>query len=195
MKLTRDKVAESIARLGSFGLVSSGLIDYILDDNDGGPSKFGWFNYNNSMPSQQIPGGVWTTIQNDALGVQTNTKYSPPDVLRMLDPITGRVILKDLAVGDEVYIRHTVNVIPDANNTFYSFSHFFGEGDTAFRLPIGSTVKLDEGGGAATGDFLVDTHFFIRGEDSMQYGMLPQILVTNPATIRYTGCYISVNRR
>lgn len=157
--------------------------------------KFGWFNYNNSIPSQQIPGGVWTTIQNDTLGIETNDLYSPSDIERMLDPVTGRVLLDQLQVGDEVYIRHTLNIVSNSNNTAYSLSHFFGSGADSYRLPIGVPTTLDEGAGIPTGVFLIDTHFFIKDENSKLNGMLPQIFVSNDSTLNYTGCYISVNRR
>ena len=158
-------------------------------------SKFGYFNYDNSVNTQMIPAGVWTTLENDALGSETNTAFSPPDIDRMLDPITGRILLDKLLPGDEVYIRHTVNVTPLSNGANYSFSHLFGEEGTLYRLPIGVPTTLNEGGGVPTGDFLVDTHFFVRDSDIAAAGMLPQIFVTNPAVINYTGCYISVTRR
>lgn len=158
-------------------------------------SKFGWFNYNNSNRMQIIPGGVWTTIANDALGTDTITEYNPPGVDSMLDPTTGRILLDDLVAGDEVYIRHTINVIPFSNGTSYSFSQYFGTEPGAYRLPIGIPASLNEGGGIPTGTFLLDTHFFIKDENSRVGGMLPQVLVSNESMIEYTGCYISVNRR
>lgn len=162
---------------------------------DPSTSKFGWFNYNNSQQFQSIPGGVWTTLQNDAQGIETVTTYSPPDIDSMLDTLTGRVLLADLQIGDEVYIRHTINVIPMTNGTSYSFSHLFGTDASTYRLPIGVPTTLDDGGGVPTGTFLVDTHFFVKDANSQLGGMLPQILVSNDAMVTYTGCYISVNRR
>lgn len=157
--------------------------------------NFGWFNYNNSIPSQVIPANQWTTLQNDTLGVETNTQFSPTDITRMLDAATGRVILNELKVGDEVFIRYTINIVPYTNNTTYYFSHYFGEGPAAYRLPLGVPTILDEGAGIPTGDFLVDTHFFIKDDAARISGMLPQVNVTSESVINYTGCYISVNRR
>lgn len=172
---------------------SPNLVPFTPPDMDA--TKFGWFNYNNSIAEQVIPANVWTTMQNDALGIETVTSFSPPDIATMLDTVEGRVILRDLAVGDEVYIRHTINVIPMANGVTYSFSHLFGSGAQAYRLPIGVPTTLTEGGGIPTGTFLVDTHFFVKDDNSRLGGMLPQILVTNDAIVNYTGFYISVNRR
>lgn len=156
---------------------------------------FGWFNYDNGIASQIIPGGQWTTIQNDTLGPNTYTNFPPDLVTRMIDPATGKILLDELDVGDEVYIRHTINVIPSTNLTSYSFSQLFGEGPGQYRLPIGMPTTLNDGGAVPTGDFLFDTHFFILDENSRVNGMLPQILVSNETEIRYTGCYISVTRR
>lgn len=156
---------------------------------------FGWFNYDNANRSQIVQPGVWTTLQNDTLGVNTYTNFPPDEVTRMIDPATGRILLDELDVGDEVYIRHTINLIPQANTTSYSFSQYFGEGAGAFRLPIGMPATLDEGAGVPTGDFLLDTHFYILDDNSRLNGMLPQVLVSNVTEVRYTGCYISVTRR
>lgn len=172
---------------------SPNLVPFTPPDMDA--TKFGWFNYNNSIPSQLIPGNVWTTLQNDALGIETITTYSPPDIDSMLDAATGRVLLNDLAVGDEVYIRHTINVTPLANGVTYSFSHLFGADPNTYRLPIGVPTSLTEGAGIPTGTFLVDTHFFVKDNNSKMGGMLPQILVNNDCMVNYTGFYISVNRR
>lgn len=170
-------------------------VAFVTDGSTLSETKFGLFNYDNSIASQEVVGGVWTTLMNDTLGVETNTSFSPSDIDTMIDPATGRILLNGLQPGDEVYIRHTVNVIPSTNNTTYAFSHYFGEGATAYRLPIGIPTALNEGGGVPTGDFLVDTHFFVKNENVRDAGMLPQVLVSNDSTIEYTGCYISVTRR
>ena len=172
---------------------SPNLVPFTPLDMDA--TKFGWFNYDNSVASQLIPAETWTTLQNDALGIETITAYSPADIDSMLDTATGRILLEDLQVGDEVYIRHTINVTPMANNTTYSFSHLFGSGLQSYRLPIGVPSTLNEGGGVPTGTFLVDTHFFVKDNNSRLGGMLPQIYVTGDSMVNYTGCYLSVNRR
>lgn len=156
---------------------------------------FGWFNYDNSNTTQTVSPGAWTTLANDAAGVNTYTNFPPDEVTRMIDPLTGRILLDELDVGDEVYIRHTINLIPKAHSTSYSFSHYFGEGVEAFRLPIGMYSVLNEGAGVSTGDFVLDTHFFILDDNSRLNGMLPQVLVSNETDVKYTGCYISVTRR
>lgn len=156
---------------------------------------FGWFNYNNSNNTQVVPADVWTTLANDSLGDATYTNFPPDEVSRMLDPTTGRILLDELDVGDEVYIRHTINLMPKANTTAYSFSHYFGNDPGSFRLPIGMSSVLDEGAGTPTGDFVLDTHFFILDDNSRLNGMLPQVLVSNETEVIYKGCYISVTRR
>lgn len=156
---------------------------------------FGWFNYDNLNKTQTVPANVWTTLANDAAGPNTYTNFPPDEVSRMLDPATGRILLDELDVGDEVYIRHTINLIPKANSTSYSFSQFFGNDPGSYRLPIGMSSLLDDGAGTPTGDFVLDTHFFILDENSRLNGMLPQVLVSNETEVKYTGCYISVTRR
>lgn len=158
-------------------------------------TKIGWLSYANLDLPQVVEGGMWTTIENDGLGSDTNIIYAPDGVTRMLDPATGTILLDELKPGDEVYIRHVINVIPSANNLQYQFSHSFGSGTGSDRVPIGSRVVLNEGGGVPTEPFLLDSHLFITRQIEPNQGMMPQILVSNQATIQYEGCYISVTRR
>jgi hypothetical protein len=156
--------------------------------------NFGWFAYSNLDRPQELTGGQWTTIENDGAGPTTGS-MPPMGVTRMLDVSTGRVLLDELSDGDEVYMRHVINMIPKTNGLQFQFRHSFGSEAQRVNLPAGSRVVLNEGGGVPTQDFLLDTHFYIDNEDTRLSGMMPQVYVSNDAIIEYTGCYISVTRR
>lgn len=159
--------------------------------------KVGWLSYENQNIQQVIPGGVWTTLKNDGAGASTTgARFAPDGVTRMLETSTGRILFDQLSAGDEVYIRHVVNVTPDTNNVHYQFSHFFGQADVGSdRVPAGVRTLLNEGAGVPTNQFLLDSHLFITDQRVVQEGMMPQVFVSNQLTIEYTGCYISVTRR
>lgn len=198
MDVTKDSLITALRRVGVLGAVNAGYFDHLFQDSETPQpmsTGFGWFNYANSKPTQVIPGGVWTTIENDSLGTVTNTNYPPFGITRMLDVPTGRILFDELKVGDEIYIRHIVNVIPFTNNTTYAFSHYVGSGVQLRRLPIGEQTLLNAGGGVPTGLVVIDTHLYISDENSRMGGMLPQVFVSNEATIEYAGCYISVTKR
>lgn len=157
--------------------------------------KVGWLSYDNSNRMQAIPANQWTTLKNDGAGPgTTGARFAPDGVTRMLEASTGRILLDQLASGDEVYIRHVVNVIPDTNNLHYQFSHYFGDG-IGDRVPSGVRTTLSEGGGVPTNDFLLDSHLFVTDQRVVQEGFMPQVFVSGSATVEYAGCYISVTRR
>lgn len=157
--------------------------------------NFGWYNYDNGIKSQVVPTKVWTTLMNDGAGPFTNELYKPSGLTEMLDRSTGKIILSELSKGDEVYIRYVLNVIPKTNNTQYSVSHLFGTGPTLARIPVGRRITLTEGAGVPTQQFLLDSHFFIDNDNTIQAGMHPQIFVSNEATVEFTSCYLSITRR
>jgi hypothetical protein len=193
MIVTKDSLVTALRRVGVLGAVNAGYFDHLFEA-DGTAKKVGWFSYDNLNETQDIPPNVWTTIMNDGAGSGTNTQYAPTGVTRMLDTNTGRILLDQLQLGDEVYIRHIINVIPNVNNLKYTISHFFGDGPQSERLPLGPQTLLMAGAGAATEQYLLDTHFFMDRENTRQFGVVPQIFTTGPLTIQYTGCYISIIR-
>lgn len=196
MSVSRDQLATYFSRVGSgWGITSTGVLDSLLEPGiaQGNPDTFGWFSYANTMPTQTIPGNVWTTIMNDGAGPISDARFHPDGVTRMLDPATGLILLDELADGDEVYIRHIVNLIPLSNLVQYNFSHYF-PGDLT-RIPASTRTTLSEGGGVPTQRFLLDTHVFMDNIVTRTNGMQPQVYVSAPSVIEYSGCYISVSRR
>lgn len=155
---------------------------------------FGWFNYDNSITSQRIPPGVWTTLQNDGAGPATNLQFPPYNVTRLLDTSTGKLLLDELEAGDEVYVRYVVDIQVLSNYTTFSFSHLFGESSPT-RFPMGSVTSFTEGAGLKTGDMVIDTNFYVLDQDTVDGGALPQIFATNEVDVNYKSCYISVTRR
>jgi hypothetical protein len=131
---------------------------------------------------------------NNGAGIYSTSEFLPPGIDRMLDIETGRILVDQLDVGDEMYIRHTLNVIPLMNNLSYQLSHLNGSEAQAYRLPLGSKTTL-VGGAVPTDIFVVETRIYIRNDDVRLNGILPQILLSGEGRVEYLGSYISVNRR
>lgn len=193
--MTRDELYKAISSNGLLNSIRNGAMDGALGQSGGGGvEKFGWWNYENSGPDQSIPAGVWTTITNNALGPLTNTSFKPSDMGDILDPATGRIKTEELKSGDEIYVRHLINITPMSGTAECAFSHLSGlQGQ--IRIPTGTKMWLNEGAGVPTDFFLLDAHFYIKDEDERLSGMYPQVYMSNNATLEYKGCYISVNRR
>lgn len=175
------------------------LIDTINANGggDGGSAENlnGFFNYNNSLPNQMITADQWTTMLNDGLGTFTETRFAPKGITSMLDGATGRYSLAGLKPGDEVQVRHTLNLTPYMNNIQMYVRNFVGQEGSAYSISMGPPVSFDSGAGVPSGIFVISGQFFIRDENTRIGGFLPQILTTGQAEMEYIGCYVSVNRR
>lgn len=157
--------------------------------------KFGWWNYSNTLPAQDIPALTWTTLMNNGEGPETDIRHRPEGTNTILDVASGKYILDDLKMGDELYVRHQINVIPGTSAFECSFGHRFGSGTAEVRVPTGQKMFLNGGAGVPTGFFLLDSHFYISDNEERLAGMYPQIYASNSAQIEYSSCYVSVIRR
>lgn len=168
--------------------------------NGGGPAPsgdngIGFFNYQNDGAPLVIGPNAWATFQNNAAGLFTETRYAPTGVDSMLDIMSGRILLDDLMPGDQVYIRHTLNITPYVNGLNVLFRNFVGQTGQQYSVPFGPSISLDAGAGTPTGLFVVDGQFYIRDENTRIGGLLPQIKADGNCEIDYSGVYISVMRR
>jgi len=155
----------------------------------------GFFNYQNAGALQNIQAGEWATLANDGAGIYTESAYAPKDVSAMLDPATGRVLLSDLAEGDQVYMRLTISVTPYTTGSSVLFRALFGQDGQQYEVPFGPFITPPGGAGANTGLFAVDTQFYVRDLNTRMGGLLPQIKCSARADIEFSAMYISVTRR
>lgn len=189
---TRADLFMEVSKSGLMGSIANGTWDGALITP--GSDAFGWWNYENTLPQQFVEPGDWVTIMNSGAGPNTDTTFRPKGMGDLLVPETGQIRFDELNVGDEIYIRHIINLIPQVRSCTVSFGHRFGHDDVT-RTPTGMKMLLDVGGGIATDFFLLDAHFYIKNEDERDYGMYPQVLVSNNTFLEYKGCYISVTKR
>lgn len=166
----------------------------------GGPAPsmdngIGFFNYQNSGAAQRIEADTWTTFNNNAAGLFTETRFGPTGVDSMLDPVTGRILLDDLMPGDQVYIRQTLNIVPFVNGLNVLFRNLVGQAGQQYSVPFGPYLSLNAGAGVPTGLFVADSQFYIRDENTRIGGLLPQIQSDGTCEVEYSGVYISVMRR
>lgn len=191
---TRSELFTAVSKSGLMGSIANGAWDGALTGSIPVGDNFGWWNYENTLPPQVIPASTWTTIMNNGAGSNTDISFRPDGLSDILDKTSGKILLNELNVGDEIYIRHIINIIPQVRASTCSFGHRFGS-STQTRVPTGMKILLDEGGGIATDFFLLDGHFYVKGEEERIAGVLPQVFVSNTTTVEYKGCYISVTRR
>ena len=193
---TRQELYTTVSNIGLLGSIATGVFDGVLgtDVEDGLKKNFGVYYYDNSIENQDIPAETWTTLEMDGKGPQTNIEFAPEGVGNILDPDSGKILLSKLSEGDELYIRHTVNITPYVAGTTFAFNHRIGDQADAFRVPTTQTAFLGSAG-VPTGDFIISTQLFARGEDQIQEGVFPQIYASNNVRVHHTAMYISVTRR
>ena len=155
----------------------------------------GFFNYQNTLANPTITTNTWSTLQNNALGALTSSAFAPDGVTSMLDTVTGRILLNQLEVGDQVYIKHLVNITPFTNGMTIDFRHFIGQTGQEYALPFGPVLSLNAGAGTPSGLLAVETQLYIRDSNTKIGGILPQIRGNGTFLLEYTSVYISVTRR
>ena len=160
-----------------------------------GGVDIGFFDYRNTLPDQYFESTVWNTIKNNALGPQTELRFAPKGVTSMLDTATGRILLSGLAIGDQVYVRHTLSVLGYVNNMSLTLRNYFGQTGQEYVEPFGPTIRLQSGAGVQSGLQIADSRFYVRDENTRLGGVLPQIKGDNRFEVQYSGVYISVIRK
>lgn len=155
----------------------------------------GLFYYDNTIPAYEIQAATWDTFKNNTAGALTDSRFAPEGVEAMVDPATGKIMLDGLAVGDQVYIRHLLTLMPYVNNTEASFQHVIGSGSELRNMPFGHTVRMSSGAGVTTEPFSIETQLYISSENIRLAGILPQVKATGRCDVGYKGVYISVMRR
>lgn len=163
-------------------------------------ATFGFMDYNCQQAQNPPTPNAWNTLNNDGLGPNTLKTYKPIGVSELVntnlpDANNGRLLFSDLSLGDQVTIRHTLNITPNSNGQTFQLRHLVGQSGQEYSLPMGVPIKMEQGGGTATGDFTVEATIYIGDENTRLGGALPQILVNGQATIDYKGVYISVIKR
>ena len=167
-------------------------------------ATFGFIDYNNTLAPVVPVAGDWTKLTNNGLGASTLKTYKPIGVSELLNTDltgglptddNGRVLFGELSLGDQVTIRHTLNITPNSNGQTFQLRHIVGQAGQQYSLPMGVPIKLKSGGGTPTGDFTVESTIYIGDENTKLGGAIPQILISGSASINYKGIYISVIKR
>lgn len=195
------------------GLVSGGPFDgqtlpYFISQVHGyervSLATFGFMDYNNSAAQAPPSAGVWTKLTNDGAGGNTLKTYKPTGATELVDTTydlglptanNGRLLFAELSLGDQVTIRHTLNITPNSNGQTFQMRHLVGQAGSEYSLPTGIPIKMKQGGGQSTGDFTTEATIYIGDENTRLGGALPQIKLSGSATVVNKGVYISVIKR
>lgn len=158
-------------------------------------SSFGFVDCSNSGGAQSLTINTWTTLLNDCAGVYTNTDYLPIGVTQLVDPVTGKLDFSELSIGDQVIIRHTLDITPNSNGQTFQLRHLVGQSGQEYDLPVNIPAKMEQGGGIPTGRFTISDVIYIGNENTRLGGALPQLKVNGNASVQYHGVYIGVTKR
>ena len=158
--------------------------------------KIGWADYADSSASDVfVDAGEWYEPENDGLGSATNTQYLPFGVDRLMSTPDGGIDLTGLSIGDEIEVRHTLEVKPFSNGKYVTMRHALGAIDSETYLYIGFPQKMEQGGWTSTGNVVVTGRFYIGSETTRTNKVRFQVKVDGNSKISYKGCYISVIKR
>ena len=167
-------------------------------------ATFGFMDYNNTLAQAQPTINTWTKLTNNGLGANTLKTYKPIGATELVNTDmagavpaadNGRLLFSELSLGDQVTIRHTLNITPNSNGQTFQLRHLVGQTGQQYSLPMGVPIKMENGGGVTTGDFTVEATIYIGDENTRLGGAIPQILLSGNATIDYKGVYVSVIKR
>lgn len=156
--------------------------------------RTGYFDYQNTGPVQKTVSTVWTTLLNTGEGPLTQKGFAPPGVSNMLDKATGRILLNELSIGDQVDIQYTINAMGYSNGVDVVFRHLAGATDNQYELPLGNAIRMQSGAGVMTGLVSVNGTVLVRDENTRINGLLPQVKTAGVADITYLSAYIRVTR-
>lgn len=159
-----------------------------------GIKQTGYFDYQNSVYPQKTVSGVWSNLLNTGEGPYTQTAFAPPGVTNMLERNTGRLLLNELSIGDQVDVQYTLDAMGYSNGVDMVFRHLAGQEGQQYYLGLGSTVRMQSGAGVQTGPFVINGSFIIRDDNTRLGGVTPQIKTAGVADVTYTGAYIRVTR-
>lgn len=156
----------------------------------------GWANYADSASApapgpgvpQLIPGGVWTTVQNDGMGTRTDIRFLPSGVTRLYNPATQELDFDQIPVGRTGLVRTNFTFVPTVNNTAAQIRirfNAFGGWTLTTHIP-----SFNNGAGIPYQQVSTFDLFFI---ESTYGGAQVQVYVENDTNLYNQGYYIKVD--
>ncbi len=151
----------------------------------------GYADFSNAGADQTLLPNTYVDLLNDKLGPTTVNNQMPSGIA--LDVAAdGRIKLTGMSVGDQIFVRHEFKVTPQTNNQTITFKNDVGT--TVY--PLGThTHKMEQGGGVTTDAINPLTWVYIGNANTLGGGIMPRIKSTGPATVKYSGCAISILKR
>lgn len=107
-----------------------------------GVGSQGWWDYNHGGSATVLTlADTFYTLDNDALGPQTNRVFAPAHVADVYDGVTGEFDFSDLTVGDELTFRISSSLITSSPNREFKIRMRFAIGSASeFPLTIEDQV-------------------------------------------------------
>ena len=158
----------------------------------------GFIDYNDTATSTTpitLPDGVWVQLTNDGLGAFSNSTYRPYGVCELMSTPGGEVDLRELSLGDAVWIRHDYEVVPTVDNATLQLRYLLGTGAGAYTLEK-SVATLSRGAGISYRQ-TAETDFIYLGDDNTRQNLIAvQVKLTGAVgTCLNYGSVIQVIKR
>lgn len=149
-------------------------------------ATWGWQDWANSGSAQSLTQNVYTALENDGLGAQTNTSYKVPEHGNIWNTTTNQLDFTDLSVGDEISIRFDIEIVTNGSNSEFFLRGQFGS-TFPFTLGLGNYFYK----GAGTHHLVTQKSFYIGSTDVRDSAGTIEIMSdTGGETARVAGFYI-----
>lgn len=171
------KLANNTVDIDSVGKINCCYIDGFMDYNHAG------------IAQSYISGSL--KLLNDGAGAQTLKTYKPYGITELWNVATNQFNFSELAIGDEVSIRLSLDVTTSGVNQEFSLSINFAIGGGTYHIHDGNFFFKTAGTKAICSIITV----YIGNADTKN---LPaELLFTSDAnaTVQVNGFYISTKRR
>lgn len=158
-------------------------------------SKVGFFDYNDSLVSQSVPGtGVWTKINNNGLGIYTKLDEVPLGMTILWNTTTNQFDFSELSIGDMVDIRISSAMTPGANNQTIDGRLNMAIGGSEYPLILGSITPKTQ---AFIPNFLLYASFYIGDDNTRLNPAEFQVRAdsTNAVDFNLDGFYCKITKR
>lgn len=160
-----------------------------------GQKQVGFIDYNDASTAITplvVPADTWVDVPNDGQGSFTNKQYPPSGISELMDVLTGRIDPTQLSLGDNIFIRHDMRVIPTENNTDIELRYVLGTGAGEYQLE--AARETDISGAGVPFPFSGSYPIYMGDTNTRDNPIIPQLRCTSDCTVVNLGSVIIAHR-
>ena len=184
------------AHNGSVSVVTT-EVDQTLSPGDYS-RQGGFIDYNDTSTTASplvLADDVWVDVVNDGLGPFSNSAYHPQGIDTLMETPSGKFDLRQLDLGDGVYIRNDYEVYPDVDKATLSLKYSLGTGAGSYTLEK-EVATLSRGAGIGYRQ-TVEVDYIYAGDTNTRDNLITLSLKLSGSSgtcVNY-GSVIEVSRR